>query len=754
MKKILLLMVLCIVLISTVSAVDTFFKTHGQAQTNQAGDTSERGLLIYTTNPGNLSGVTKYADAAATGVGIYWPNGTHIANATYVGNNATFTTPVPLANQSYYSICQIEQTNSAWKDPASYPYNTIVNITFVASQDCTSGFLNQTNVVREISGITMQYGSTAPPVLYPTLNLTSPANNANTTRLAELIITANSSNSSIQLTNVTLFLNGVLNETKSITGTSNITTFLRNVSLVQNNWTAYVCDTYNCSMIHSNFSFFGQKIIKLNETYTNPDLGGSNSQFLLTMNASEGYTVVTPYLHYNNTQYQGQFTQIGSYYYISTTITLPFSSTQQNKTFYWNISLSDSTYTRTPTQTQTVNALAIDNCTTYNNTILNFTMKDEEFLFWMNGTTIEYAINIYDNTRTDILMTENRTVTANPARICLNTPLTNATSYSMDATMKYYGNSSYAVRYYNILNYTLMNSTAPQHITLYDINNTVSLPFLLTFRDSTLTKTPGILVKVNRQYLPTNDFRTVEIPKTDTNGQTILNLVRNDIVYNILFVNSSGVIVASFSNVQAFCQDVAIGNCVLELSAPGTSQTSFNYNASVGISYAISYSNSTKLVSLAFNSLNSSSMQTRMVVRTENQFQNTTVCDTTLTSTSGTLSCNLSSSLTTNQYFFVDVLVNGKYVETYTLNANPSLSSDGAPFGSGGIMIAFLFILLITMMFADDKQALTLMLGIGWVIVIALQLVNGAIFGLTSGGIWLVITIMIALWKLKEEEIG
>jgi hypothetical protein len=752
MKKLMLMFFLCIVLLNSVSAVDTFFKTHGQTQTAQAGDTAGRGLIFYTTNPGNLTGVTKYTDSVGTGVKLYSPNGTEIANATWSGNNATFTTPIQLANQTYYVICQYGQTNSAWKDPGAFPYNTIVNITFVASQDCGSGFLNQTNVVREFSGITMQYGSTTPPVLYPTLNLTLPANNGNATQQVEFVITANSSNASIQLTNVTFFLNGVLNETKSITGTSNITSFFRNVSLVQNNWTAYICDAYNCSLAHSNFSFTAQKLIKLNETYVNPDLGGSTSQFDLVVNTSSGYSVVIPYFHYNNTQYVGQFTQIGNYYYITSTITLPFSSTQQNKSFYWNISISDSTYVRTPTQTQTVNALAIDNCTTNNNTIFNFTILDEEFLFLMNHTSVEYSFNIYDNTRTNILMTENRTVTTNPTRLCLSNPLTNVTSFSLDGTLKYYGNSSYAIRYYNILNFTLMNSTTPVNTFLYLVNNSISLPFLLTFRDSGLALAPNILVKVNRQYLATNNYRTVEIPKTDTGGQTILNLVRNDVIYNIMMVNSSGSIVASFSNVVAFCQDFTIGSCTLDLSTPGTSSQSYNYNASVGISYAISYSNASKLISLAFNSLNSSVMQVRMVTRTENQFQNQTICDSSLTTTSGSLSCNISSAVATNQYFFVDVYANGKYIETYSLNANSSLSTDGPAFGTGGLFIAALFLLLITMLFSDDKQTLVIMLGIGWVIVIALGLVNGAIFGLTSGGIWLIISLIIVLWKLKQEE--
>ncbi len=47
---------------------------------------------------------------------------------------------------------------------------------------------------------------------------------------------------------------------------------------------------------------------------------------------------------------------------------------------------------------------------------------------------------------------------------------------------------------------------------------------------------------------------------------------------------------------------------------------------------------------------------------------------------------------------------------------------------------------------------LVISLGLGWVLIIGLGLVNGKLVGFGSAGIWIIITIGIFLWKLNNEE--
>ena len=78
----------------------------------------------------------------------------------------------------------------------------------------------------------------------------------------------------------------------------------------------------------------------------------------------------------------------------------------------------------------------------------------------------------------------------------------------------------------------------------------------------------------------------------------------------------------------------------------------------------------------------------------------------------------------------------------------------GGLYGSNGYFLAFFLLLLIIILFSDDKQVLLIMLGIGWVTILVLGLIKGTMIGSISGGIWLLVSIITMIWKLKQEEVG
>jgi len=83
------------------------------------------------------------------------------------------------------------------------------------------------------------------------------------------------------------------------------------------------------------------------------------------------------------------------------------------------------------------------------------------------------------------------------------------------------------------------------------------------------------------------------------------------------------------------------------------------------------------------------------------------------------------------------------------------VESDSAGFGIvNGAFFAFLLMLFLITMFMEDKQMLVMSLVIGWAICISLGLLSGALIGALSSGIWLIVCVIIFLWKLKKEEVG
>lgn len=583
------------------------------------------------------------------------------------------------------------------------------------------------------------------------LSLLYPSNLSNfTTTTISFIVNLTPQIIAVQNTTIEIWnkTNGSLIYSETNTsGLSGNYTFSTTLSPATYNWSVYAWGNDSVRYDSEERIFEIGNLFDLAYYYSTSVVEGSSTTIIGTFNSSGSISSAS--LEYNNTNYSVSASSLGNHLYnLSSTATAPLVNANVNVSWrFWVNGIPSTSYN------QTVLDNKIDNCSSYTNLLFNFTIVDEGNQSWLNETNAEYAVNIYNTQRSMVVATYNNSVSANPFLICLQNPVTS--NYSLDTTVKYHGVIPiYTTRYYNFLNFTLANSTIPRVITLYDVNSTESLPFLLTFRGSTLALAPNILVRVDKQYLSTNDFKTVEIPKTDTNGQTILNLVRNTAIYNLIMIDIEGNVVASFSNIVAFCQDYTIGSCSIDLSASSTGQTTYDYEDDVGISSSLTYTNSTSTIALAFNSLNSSAVTVRMEVLTPNQFENRSVCDTSITLSSGTLTCDISSFLSTNQFFYVNIYQGGKLITTEYINANPNLATSGGFAGADGYFIAFFLILIIICLFSDDKQVLTIMLGIGWVVVLVFGLIRGAIIGATSGGIWLIITIIIFIWKLKQEETG
>ena len=140
-----------------------------------------------------------------------------------------------------------------------------------------------------------------------------------------------------------------------------------------------------------------------------------------------------------------------------------------------------------------------------------------------------------------------------------------------------------------------------------------------------------------------------------------------------------------------------------------------------------------------------------MRITRENDFGNRTVCTDSLTASSGLLSCDVSSVSDDDRYLYVEIYSAGelKTIETIELNTD-YFSFDGV----NGSFLAFFMLLLIICFFSEDKQALVISIVLGFIACIAFGLINGAIFGVYSSGIWLIIAAIIFLWKLSQEERG
>lgn len=409
---------------------------------------------------------------------------------------------------------------------------------------------------------------------------------------------------------------------------------------------------------------------------------------------------------------------------------------QLNNTYIYNTSFSGG---------QSVRKFYLDNCSTYGDVLFNFNHLDEETQIKLGNGTIEASFNIYSINTDDLVFNYSDSfLKINPLKICINESLTSSDEYYMDVIVRYEA-PDYASEYYNIIDFELNNDTITQNISLYDLNISDSTDFQLTFTGSDFLPVENALVYVDRQYVLENTFKTVELPKTDSNGQTILHLVRNDVIYNIRIVKD-GSILGNFENINAFCEDYTIGDCKIILNAFDSGDVVFDYDEELGIVFdAPTYNETTRVITFDFLTSDGTSKDIRMYVENRDIFGNRTLCNTSLISSGGSLQCTVPSSIDDSS------LIMNIYVDNLLVIVD-NVIIDSSNFGVAGYFILFIVAITFILIFSGTKTGVLIGIGLTCIFGIAIGLITGSIFGIGASFLWILIIILIGIYKLNKER--
>lgn len=489
------------------------------------------------------------------------------------------------------------------------------------------------------------------------------------------------------------------------------------------------------------------KVFQYDVNYTEEVLSGSTQTFELNISKQSDLTISSIRLFYNTTSNVVLFDNVDNQI-LSSNVLIPTIESNVNISFNWVINFSSSDSVTTEYYNQSVKRILFDDCTSYSTTVFNYTMFDEEFQTFMDGrnATMEIYISLYDEDRTINILNFSKLYSNSTARICANLNLSN--NFSLDSIVKYSSNEStgYVTEYYNIEDFNLHNGTVPQNIYLYDLLSDDSTDFKINFLDENYRTIEGALVYIQRQYMAENNtFKTVELPKTDSNGQTIGHFVRNDVVYNIQVVKD-GEVIGDFQNLIAFCQDILIGDCQINLNARTSQGTNYTYNETIGLLVNdVDFNSTTGVISTSFIVPNGVTKTVKMNVTKEDIFGNTTVCSDELTSSSGTLTCTVSTDIneaTLRVYVYTDdVFSVSKY-----------FSVNRPAFGSTGFVIWFILTLVLIFIFDDSKTIVLVSLIISYVGAIGLGITQGNIVGIGASGLWIIIITVIGIWTINKDR--
>lgn len=557
-------------------------------------------------------------------------------------------------------------------------------------------------------------------------------------------------------TNMTLYLNSTLNETQTITGTSNTTLFYKLFSYdTTHSWYVRVCDDSVLCSNSTTRTFTSKKMTFDTIKYTASTLEGNTETFYLNITVDTGLAVSTATLHYNNTNYAGTLdTSLSPIIQISRELVVPDILAKSNITFYWNVTLDDSSEFQSNSTNQTVDIIAIDNCTSYTIPLFNFTLVDEELKTQLDAnatnSTFEVDINLYSSDRTSNLLNYSTTFNeTNPGRICLSRGINEGITYSLDGQVRYEADG-YAAEFYHFQNHTVSNTTLNQNISLYDLDLDDSTEFLITYKGADLLPVSDALIQITRKYVGDGVFRTVEIPKTDLDGQAIAHLDLDSVIYTII-ISKNGEVLSTYENVAVVCQDETIGDCNINLKAAATTTDFQNFEESEGLDYTISFDETLRRITFVFTTSDGGTKVVNLTSIKYDAFSNTTVCSDQLTTSAGTLTCDIPISYG-NVTVVTTVTSDGSLALTRTYTIDPTA---GDIFGSMGLVLLLILLMTIPFMFAANKIGVLIGAIIGLLAAGLLLIVDtGSSLGDAAPLLWFVIAIGIVIWKISKTEDG
>lgn len=490
-----------------------------------------------------------------------------------------------------------------------------------------------------------------------TVNLTSPINNENISLLGtDFIAYHNATN--CYLTNYTYYFwdstgaeyNNTINGT--ITGETNITTgTVHFFNLGEYDWNVWACCldpgiSSDCDFDDTNRSFTVNEWGEISQTFNQSIYEIEFGYFeIVSEYNSSAWTAISADLNYNGTDYSG--TQVGTGDDITFThrLDMPSITSPQNRTFYWNTSLTNDTntyYFRSKTNTHLVNTMAFYLCnSTYNVTYLNFTAQEAINPYqYLNATfKMSWTIDSTTNGSWENIseLQHNWSFCAEPA----------FEEYQIDATIEYDG-TGWAKNFYYLNNATITNASS--EISLYLLNDSDATATVLEVIDRSRSPIADVYIQIQSYDVGTDTYYTTATAKTAENGEDLVYLNWYDTLYKfILTQNDEVVLSTSPYKISETPQTFEVVDEVV-----------FEFEKFENFIYNLYYNETTKNFVLTFTKPSGDVEAACLRVTKRNITEDTLICLTCEESTSATIYCN------------VDAYGNGTYIASfYALGSGP-----------------------------------------------------------------------------------
>ena len=410
------------------------------------------------------------------------------------------------------------------------------------------------------------------------------------------------------------------------------------------------------------------------------------------INITTGLTILTAtgVLNYDGSSYSttGSCSAGLCQFSIKLDVPLVESGTYSERDFYWTLSLFNGTNNyelNSSTDTQNVSRIYLVECGgAYTTQTLNFTAYRESnltrinpfyfagsFNFWLGSGTVKRTNSIEDSSASEVTL-------------CLSP--TNRTIFS-DAHIDYDyddANITYTRRNYYLSNSSLTNVS--QSIFLYLLESSDATSFIIKVQDQKLSPIEDAYVYIQRYYPSDGTFKTVQVVKTDSSGESVGFYQTETVDYKHIIVKDGVILLETtqqkvVGKVAPFTLTFTVGDT---LEFPWSS-----YEKNPNIQSSLSYNKTTEVVTFTYIDVTGSTTSGRLLVVQPSMSNSTqkVICNVNSTQPSATLTCNL-SGLSGN------FIAYGYIEEESTDIINFIISTARDIMGNEGLFIGFMIILV------------------------------------------------------------
>ena len=467
----------------------------------------------------------------------------------------------------------------------------------------------------------------------------------------------------------------------------------------QNSITVYANDTIG--NIGNSTTSWSYVILETSQTFSNTTVETNAESFSINVTYSSSlWNSITTSLFYDGTEYAGITTGTGDDIVISRSIYIPGVTNATNKTFYWEIQLSNITGTYSyysNNQTQLVNVVGFEICdyaddpqiffktfsTTEPTTSVNATFKSAWTIRNADGGEAVLSRSFQDLSETNSTF-----------GFCIDP---NSTTYTLSIDVEVDA-SAYTRTYHYIVDtdYTAVT----QNVSLYLLNDSYSTLTKLIVKDIDSSPVEDVYVTIQRYDIGTDTYYNVGQARTDSDGSDLAYLQWYDYWYKFIGVKDGEVV---FTNGPKKVSESPLNFIT------GTTSGDDNVTSEItgfldwrDITYDLSFSDSGNNFVLTFVDTTGLAQESCLKTIKRNVTNDYLICDSCVTSASGTLYCNIDGYgngtfiaeyyINTPTYIFIDNLYE------YVNNDVPIFDLIGNDNGTGlailtaGIVLAFFLI--------------------------------------------------------------